>query len=66
MAWLKQAEPPVPPLALQILQRAGVPPQLLRAAVANAQRADPQLSQQGPNAQQVDQMMGAGQNGQAA
>lgn len=53
-AWLKQSEPPVPPLALQLLQRYGVPPGIIQQAVQNAQAVDPQL---GPNTEQVGQMM---------
>ena len=59
-SWLKQQDAPIPPLALDILgQMTQTPPELVQFAIAEAQRRDPQLSpeQQGPDAQQVDQMM---------
>jgi len=60
-SWLKQTDPPVPPLALELLAKMGVPPEQIQFAVSEAQRRDPTLppEQQGPDAQQVDQMMGA-------
>lgn len=60
-AWLKQTDPPVPPMALQLLEESGVPRELIANAVAVAQRADPRLADpeqaQGPGVQQVDAMM---------
>lgn len=57
--WLKQDAPPVPPMALQLLERAGVAPELIRFAVAQAQRRDPQLGgEQGPDVNMVNQAMG--------
>ena len=64
-SWKKQSDPPVPPLALEILQKMGVDPRVIQRAVDVAQRADPRLAQQGPDVQQVDQMMGT-QNGNGA
>jgi hypothetical protein len=58
-SWLKQDAPPVPPVALQMLEQAGVDPELIRFAVASAQRQDPQLGgQQGPDVGMVNQAMG--------
>lgn len=63
-AWKKKTEPPIPPLALDILQKQGVNPRLIKQAVDMAQRADPRLAeQQGPDVQQVDQAMGVNGNG---
>ena len=62
-SWLKQTDPPVPPLALESLEKMGVSPALIRRAVAVAQAADPRLAQEGPTAQQVGQMMGTNGNG---
>jgi hypothetical protein len=59
-SWLKRSDPPIPPMALEILQKAGVPPELIQRAVQQAQQADPRLAQ-GPDTAQVDQMMGDGQ-----
>jgi hypothetical protein len=59
-SWLKQTDDPVPPLALELLAKAGVDPQLLQDAVTLAQAQDPRLAeeaQQGPDVQQVDAMM---------
>jgi hypothetical protein len=58
-AWLKQSDPPVPPLALQVLEQMGVDPSMIQRAVQVAQQQDPQLNpeQQGPDAGQVDGMM---------
>jgi hypothetical protein len=60
-SWLKQSDPPVPPLALELLAKMGVPPEQIQFAVKEAQRQDPQLApeQQGPTTDQVDQMMAA-------
>jgi hypothetical protein len=66
--WLKQTEPPVPPLALRALENMGVDRRLIQRAVQVAQQTDPRLNpdqptpdeqqqQQGPNVEQVDQMM---------
>lgn len=59
-SWLKQAEPPVPPLALEALQRMGVDPRLIQRAIQVAQEQEPQLppEQQGPGVGDVSQMMG--------
>lgn len=54
--WLKQAEPPVPPGMIDYLKRA-IDPRLVDQAVVLAQRADPQIQQEGPGVQQVDQAM---------
>jgi hypothetical protein len=56
-SWLKQSDPPVPPMALQVLEQAGVSRALLDRAVQVAQQQDPRLAEQGPNVQEVDQMM---------
>jgi hypothetical protein len=58
-SWLKQQDPPVPPLALELLGQAGVPPDLIQFAIKEAQRRDPQLApeQQGPPPEQVNQLM---------
>ena len=72
-AWLKQTDQPVPPMALQLLEQAGVAPELIANAVAVAQRADPRLAdpeeaaQQagGPGVQQMDQMMQLPEGAQA-
>lgn len=55
-AWMKQQTPPVPPMALDLLKRAGVDPMLVDQAVQVAQRQDPRLAT-GPDVQQVDQAM---------
>lgn len=62
-AWLKKTDPPVPPLALEALQKMGVNPALIRRAVTVAQASDPRLAQEGPDTQQVGQMMGTNGNG---
>jgi len=63
-AWLKQTDPPVPPLALEALQKMGVNPALIKRAVQVAQAADPRLApEQGPDVQQVNQAMGVNGNG---
>jgi hypothetical protein len=62
-SWLKQDPPPVPPLALEMLARAGVKKDVIARAVKVAQEAQPSLGpgqQQGPNVAQVDQAMGNG------
>ena len=64
-AYLKQSDPPVPPMALESLQRMGVPPELIQRAITVAQQADPRLAQEGPDAQAVGQMMGPNGNGGA-
>lgn len=59
-SWLKPQEPPLSPLVLQLLQRAGVAPQLIEAAVQISRQQDPRLAspeQQGPNVQQTQQLM---------
>jgi hypothetical protein len=63
-SWLKQTDPPVPPLALEALQKMGVNPALIRRAIMVAQASDPRLApEQGPNVQQVNQAMGVNGNG---
>jgi hypothetical protein len=60
--WLKQDAPPVPPMALQLLEQAGVAPELIRFAVSQAQRQQPQLGggeEQGPDVAMMNQAMGA-------
>jgi hypothetical protein len=44
-------------MALQVLEQAGVSRALLDRAVQVAQQQDPRLAEQGPNVQEVDQMM---------
>jgi hypothetical protein len=56
--WLKQEAPPIPPMALQLLEQAGVAPELLQYAVQAAQQAQPQIGQGGPDVAMVDQAMG--------
>lgn len=57
-AWLKRSDPPVPPMALEQLKRAGVDPRLIDRCVQVAQQADPSLPpDQGPDVQQMDQAM---------
>ena len=66
--WLKQGDPPVPPLALRALENMGVDRRLIQRAVQVAQQSDPRLNpeqptpeeqqqQPGPTTEQVDQMM---------
>jgi hypothetical protein len=62
-SWLKQTDPPVPPMALEVLQKMGVRPEMIHRAITVAQAADPRLAQQGPDTQQVTQMMGSNGNG---
>ena len=60
--WLKQSDPPVPAAALQALQDMGIDPRVIALAVQRAQQQDPQLpvEQQGPDADQVEQLMAGG------
>lgn len=61
-AWLKKEDPPVPPLALEVLKKMGIDPRIIQRAVTVAQQQDPRLApeqQQGPNPDQVDQLMAA-------
>jgi hypothetical protein len=62
-SWLKQTDPPVPPMALEVLQKMGVNKDLIQRAITVAQAADPRLAQQGPDVQQVNQAMGVNGNG---
>jgi hypothetical protein len=57
-AWLKRAEPPVPPAALQYLEQSGIDPAIIQFAVQQAQAQDPQLAQEGPDSAAVANMMG--------
>jgi hypothetical protein len=41
----------------------GVRPEMIHRAITVAQAADPRLAQQGPDTQQVAQMMGSNGNG---
>jgi hypothetical protein len=59
-SWLKRTDPPVPPMAIELLKRAGVDPRLVDQAVQVAQQNDPRLAQ-GPDVAQTDQMMGGQQ-----
>lgn len=61
VGWLKRSDPPVPPLALEVMQKMGVDPRVIQFAVGQAQRQDPQLPDPGPDVGQVNQAMGADQ-----
>jgi hypothetical protein len=57
-SWLQQEEQPIPPLAMEILKKIpGIDPRLVDFAVAQAQRQQPLLNAEGPDAGQVGQMM---------
>jgi hypothetical protein len=62
-SWLKQTDPPVPPMALEVLQKMGVNPSLIQRAVTVAQSQDPRLAQEGPDVGQVNAAMGVNGNG---
>jgi hypothetical protein len=61
--WLKQSQPPVPPVVLEKLQQMGVDPRIIKRAVEVSQQEDPQLpvdpQQQGPSREQMDGVMAA-------
>jgi hypothetical protein len=52
-SWLKQGQPPVPASTLDLLQKAGVDPELISYAVQSAQRQDPQLAPMQAQAQEM-------------
>jgi hypothetical protein len=57
-SWLRKQDPPVPPLALEILkQLPGIDPRLVDFAVAQAQQQDPMLNPDGPSSSAVASMM---------
>jgi hypothetical protein len=57
-SWLKQAEAPIPPKALEILTAMGTKPELIQFAIQQAQAQDPMLNpeQQGPQTADLEQM----------
>ena len=56
--WLRDPDPPIPPQALKLLEIAGVDPTLISNAVRVARTV--KAPQEGPDAEQVTAMMGAG------
>jgi hypothetical protein len=54
-AWLRQPDPPVPPMALDLLAQMGVDPLMIQTAVQQAQRQDPRLAPEGPAVQAQQQ-----------
>jgi hypothetical protein len=59
-SWLAQQEPPIPPLVIQLLGRAGVDPRLLQAAVRNAQAQQPMVNGGEPGTADVAAAMNGG------
>jgi len=60
-AWMKAQEPPVPAAALNMLELAGVDPNLIQQAVLKARTVA--APQEGPSAEQVTAMLGGAQMG---
>jgi hypothetical protein len=58
-SWLRDPDPPIPPQALKLLELAGVDPVIISNAVRIGRTV--KAPQEGPDAEQVTAMMGAGE-----